>query len=456
MAFPSITYTLTNGTTADATQVQQNFQDLINGFSDGTKDLNMASGTFSGTLSISGSVTLGLSSSNLVTFNGSLNTSIALSTTNTFDIGSDPFGLASIYLGSGSSAHSTRLKGAAVLAAYTFTLPLSGGSSGQILQTDGSGATSFVNNPRSSSDAQNLAIASSVSGNALTVALKGQDGNDASATNRVDVNFRNATSATGTPTLVSLSAALSLVVASGATLGHVSAAQCYIYVYVINNAGTMELAISSTGSWDEGTVQTTTALSGSSNSSGILYSTVSRSNVAIRLIGRLSSTQTTAGTWATGVSEISLFPFRKLKNSHFFVDTGNNYGSSNTKVRRFTNVRASVGTDLTYTDSSTLGGFITVNSPGLYFCMYSDTTSSTDCSVSIVINGSAGTNSNNSLTYSQGYRGGSDSPTPGQPACHSIVLPLVKDDIIWCQTNTGNNTNTNQTLFSVTKLFEGD
>lgn len=39
MAAPSLTYTLTNGTTADASQVMQDFNDLLNGYTDGTKDL---------------------------------------------------------------------------------------------------------------------------------------------------------------------------------------------------------------------------------------------------------------------------------------------------------------------------------------------------------------------------------------------------------------------------------
>lgn len=41
MAAPSYTHTLTNGTNANATQVQQNFTDILNGVSDGTKDLTI-------------------------------------------------------------------------------------------------------------------------------------------------------------------------------------------------------------------------------------------------------------------------------------------------------------------------------------------------------------------------------------------------------------------------------
>ncbi len=41
MAAPSLTYSLANGNTADATQVMQNYNDLLNGITDGTKDLSV-------------------------------------------------------------------------------------------------------------------------------------------------------------------------------------------------------------------------------------------------------------------------------------------------------------------------------------------------------------------------------------------------------------------------------
>ena len=45
MAYPAITYSFTNGTPADATEVNQNFADVITGLSDGAKDYNMRQGT---------------------------------------------------------------------------------------------------------------------------------------------------------------------------------------------------------------------------------------------------------------------------------------------------------------------------------------------------------------------------------------------------------------------------
>lgn len=48
------------------------------------------------------------------------------------------------------------------------------------------------------------------------------------------------------------------------------------------------------------------------------------------------------------------------------VHTANGYGSTNTKIRRFTTVLTNQGTDITYADSATLGGSFTVNTSGVY------------------------------------------------------------------------------------------
>lgn len=171
-------------------------------------------------------------------------------------------------------------------------------------------ATTSTVSPDQSYELSNLTVACSVGSSALTVALKGKDGNDPSGSNVVGIGFRHATSATGRYLRRTVTGALSTVVSSGSTLGHASTVQAYIYVYAIDNAGTVELAYS-TAVWDEGSVQNTTAEggAGAADSNAVLYSTTARTSVPIRLIARLSSTQTTAGTWAAVPSEISLTPF---------------------------------------------------------------------------------------------------------------------------------------------------
>lgn len=155
----------------------------------------------------------------------------------------------------------------------------------------------------------NLSLAASVASHALTVSLKTGAGSTASATDPAYVGFRSATSATGTYALRSITGALSVVVSSGSTLGHASSTNQYIYVYAIDNAGTVELAVSSI-LFDEGSIVTTTAEggAGAADSNAAIYSTTARSNVAVRLLGRMLSNQSTAGTWDAAPTEISLLP----------------------------------------------------------------------------------------------------------------------------------------------------
>jgi len=53
-------------------------------------------------------------------------------------------------------------------------------------------------------------------------------------------------------------------------------------------------------------------------------------------------------------------------NHNVKVTQGNGYGSTNTKVRRYTNTESNVGTAVTYADSATLGASFTINEDGLY------------------------------------------------------------------------------------------
>lgn len=148
-------------------------------------------------------------------------------------------------------------------------------------------------------DAQNYSIVTSVAANALTIALKTKAGSDPSSLDPVRLSFRNTTATDGGFTKVLVTSPVSLTISSGSTLGHTNGAEWPIYVYALNNAGTVELA-ASTSSYDERSTQSTTAEGGAGGADSVatLYSTTARSGVAVRLLGGLKSTQATAGTWA--------------------------------------------------------------------------------------------------------------------------------------------------------------
>lgn len=109
MAAPSYTYSLTNGSTADATQVMQNYNDILNGVTDGTKDITVNAVTANGTANLKGQVNLGDASADDIQFNGSLATSIPIKTTNSYDLGTATIGLRAIYFGQSSSSRTGKV-----------------------------------------------------------------------------------------------------------------------------------------------------------------------------------------------------------------------------------------------------------------------------------------------------------------------------------------------------------
>ncbi len=144
MPAPSVTYTFANSTTADATQVNQNFTDLINGASDGTKDYSINALTCAGAATLNGHVTLGSASNDDLTINASLASTISIKTTFSYDIGSAALGLRYIFLGSNDSAgRSVKLSAPVVGTNYVFTYPTSMGTIGQFMCTDGTSAMSM-------------------------------------------------------------------------------------------------------------------------------------------------------------------------------------------------------------------------------------------------------------------------------------------------------------------------
>lgn len=247
------------------------------------------------------------------------------------------------------------------------------GSDGQILTADSTQtlglkwatSTGSLDAP---ADAKNYSISCSVSGNALTIALKTKAGADPSSGDPVNIAFRNTTAATGDYSLVSATAATSVVISSGSTLGHTNGVAYPIYVYALNNAGTIELA-ASTIPFSELTTASTTAEggAGAADSDSVLYSTSARTSKAIRLLARLVSTQTTAGTWAAVPTLVSTGNVLTRPNAYIKVTGNAGVGSeSSNKITRFNTTDVSYGTAITFSNDATNGSSFTINEDGDY------------------------------------------------------------------------------------------
>jgi len=161
----------------------------------------------------------------------------------------------------------------------------------------------------------NLRINASVGSSALTIALKGNDGNDPSTTNPIYIPFRNVTAATGDMTWLSVTAATSLVISSGSTLGTVSAVANRIWIVGFNDGGTFRLGaincLMTTGiyplSSDVLSSSTSEGGAGGADSAGVIYTGTAVSSKAMTVLGFVESTQATAGTWATTPSKTQLW-----------------------------------------------------------------------------------------------------------------------------------------------------
>lgn len=197
-----------------------------------------------------------------------------------------------------------------------------------------------ASSPQQSYEISNVGISASVSASALTIALKQSDGstNCSSGASACNIGFRNATAATGSFSQVQVTGALSTVISSGSTAGQTSAVASTLYVYAINNAGTAELSWSSSY-YDCGSVVTTTAEggAGAADSGVTMYSTTARTGVACRLLSRMLNTQSTAGTWASTMTEIALGPFTPPTGSQgtetYFTGSGTFTTPANSSVR---------------------------------------------------------------------------------------------------------------------------
>ena len=120
----TVTYTFSNSTTADASQVNQNFTDLINAMSDGTKDHSISALTCAGNVNMNGNTTIGNASSDTLTITASLASSIPLSAHNSYDIGSvTTLGLRAIYMASSSATKTAKILGPATSSDIIITLP---------------------------------------------------------------------------------------------------------------------------------------------------------------------------------------------------------------------------------------------------------------------------------------------------------------------------------------------
>lgn len=149
-------------------------------------------------------------------------------------------------------------------------------------------------------------------------------------------------------------------------------------------------------------------------------------------------TSTSSGTLTAPRSEIHL-------------DTANGHGSTNTKIRRYSNIRKNVGPAITYADSATAGASLTINETGVYAITIADSKSGGPSNCGISVNSSLLTTNSSSLAYSDGLRGITFIPSGGYSAV-TATINLNAGDVVRPHTDGDVDGANARTYFTITKI----
>lgn len=162
---------------------------------------------------------------------------------------------------------------------------------------------------------ENLEISTSRAGSAETIALKTSAGTDPSASDKIRIGFRDATAGTGAYSVLEITAATSIVLSSGSTLGATSGIAFRLWLVGFDDAGTFRLGVIKCALTDgvyplqDNILESSTAEggAGAADSSGVIYTGTAVTSKAMRVLGYLEYTLTTAGTWDAVPSTINIY-----------------------------------------------------------------------------------------------------------------------------------------------------
>lgn len=157
----------------------------------------------------------------------------------------------------------------------------------------------------------------SVAGSALTIALKTLAGADPTAADPVFVVFRNPTAATGDYAVLTVTAATSLVISSGSSLGTTNSTAFKIWVVGFNDAGTFRLGafnsvggtnVSPLAAWGIASSTAEGGAGGADSAQTFYTGTAVTSKAYIPLAYMTWETGLgAAGTWSAGPTRTQLF-----------------------------------------------------------------------------------------------------------------------------------------------------
>lgn len=178
----------------------------------------------------------------------------------------------------------------------------------------------------------NIRIVNSVSANQLFVSIVTDAGTNASATNPIYIAFNNDVSGDTTTwrsDIATITGALQLGVASGGSFGMTSGKNQYLYLYLLDDAGTVDICASGDSGWSDGILNSVTQVSSGSTSATVLYcQSAHTGGMPTKYIGFVQMTEATAGTYATVPSSMYFGPNRFVHRPLAMGDTATNTGGN--------------------------------------------------------------------------------------------------------------------------------
>lgn len=270
----------------------------------------------------------------------------------------------------------------------------------------------------------NTALVASIASNILTVSLSDSSGSSPSSTSKSFIGFRNPTSSSTLYNVRTVSASLSLTIGTAVSLGLPTSASNTIYIFALDNAGTVELFASAHPYWDEGTLQSTST-TGTSNA--VLFGANARSTMPVRLIGRIKASWTSGTGWIS-ILETAIIPFSLPSIiGRAFLNTTNSFASSSVTQNMLPSGNFTVDSDTLNCFSNSSGALYTVAVPGKYaidaYGIFQESAEGYNLVGQITINGTAKVTSSVNGT---GWGGGTY--YPGFSVHH--VVNLASGDIV--------------------------
>lgn len=149
-----------------------------------------------------------------------------------------------------------------------------------------------------------------------------------------------------------------------------------------------------------------------------------------------------------GISGLTVLPYSMIR-----LNTGNGFGSTNTKIRRFTTTVQTIGSDITYADSSTLGATFTINRAGVYSISFTDRCSAVATVLGVSKNSTQLTTNIDTITAADRLVV-QNSQASNTMSGVSVTVVLASGDVIRAHTQgqASSSTAADETLFTITQV----